>query len=119
MTKNELIDAVVDKTRTSKVTAASAVDATFDIMTATLKQGDEVMITGFGKFTVVERAARDGHDPRTGAWSGLPPPGGCASPPARGSEKPSTARRMAPRANTPRRRGSPVPDGCSHRFNSS
>jgi DNA-binding protein HU-beta len=67
MTKNELIDAVVDKTRTSKVTAASAVDATFDIMTATLKQGDEVMITGFGKFTVVERAARDGRDPRTGA----------------------------------------------------
>ena len=67
MTKNELIDSVVDTTRTSKVTAASAVDATFDIMTATLKQGEGVMITGFGKFTVVERTARDGRDPRTGA----------------------------------------------------
>jgi DNA-binding protein HU-beta len=73
MTKNELIGAVVDKTRTSKVTAASAVDATFDIMTATLKQGDEVMITGFGKFTVVERAARNGHDPRTGALVRIAP----------------------------------------------
>jgi DNA-binding protein HU-beta len=67
MTKNELIDAVVDKTKTSKITAASAVDATFDIIAATLKRGIDVKITGFGKFTVVERAARNGRDPLTGA----------------------------------------------------
>ena len=32
----------------------------------TLKKGDEVVITGFGKFSVVKRAARQGVNPRTG-----------------------------------------------------
>jgi DNA-binding protein HU-beta len=67
MTKNELIAAVADKTRMSKIAAAAAVEATFDVITATLKTGGEVKIMGFGNFSVVGRAARDGRDPRTGA----------------------------------------------------
>ena len=67
MTKNELIAAVADKTRMSRIAAASAVDATFDLITATLRKGGEVKIMGFGNFRVVRRAARDGRDPRTGA----------------------------------------------------
>jgi DNA-binding protein HU-beta len=67
MTKNELIAAVADKTRMSKIAAASAVEATFDLITATLKKGGEVKIVGFGNFRVVRRAAREGRDPRTGA----------------------------------------------------
>jgi DNA-binding protein HU-beta len=67
MTKNELIAAVADKTRLSKMEAAAAVEATFDAITAVLKQGGEVKIMGFGNFRVVERAAREGRDPRTGA----------------------------------------------------
>jgi DNA-binding protein HU-beta len=66
MTKNELIAAVADKTRLSKTEAASAVEATFDIIAATLVGGGEVKIMGFGNFKVVERAGRDGRDPRTG-----------------------------------------------------
>lgn len=67
MTKNELIAAVAERTHMSKITAASAVEATFDAITATLKNGGEVKIMGFGVFRVVRRAARDGRDPRTGA----------------------------------------------------
>ncbi|MEI7806537.1 MAG: HU family DNA-binding protein [Hyphomicrobiales bacterium] len=67
MTKNELIATVADKTQMTKTAAASVVEATFDTITSTLKQGDEVKIMGFGNFRVVRRAARDGRDPRTGA----------------------------------------------------
>ena len=67
MTKNELIAAVADKTRMTRMSVAAAVEATFDIITATLKKGGEVKIMGFGNFRVVKRAARDGRDPRTGA----------------------------------------------------
>jgi DNA-binding protein HU-beta len=67
MTKNELISAVADKAQMTKTAAASAVDATFDAITSTLKRGGEVKIMGFGNFRVVKRAAREGRDPRTGA----------------------------------------------------
>jgi DNA-binding protein HU-beta len=67
MTKNELISAVADSAKLTKTSAASAVDATFDIITGALKRGDEVKLIGFGSFTVVNRAAREGRNPRTGA----------------------------------------------------
>jgi DNA-binding protein HU-beta len=66
MTKNELIAAVAGKASMTKTSAASAVDATFDTITAALKKGGEVKIMGFGNFKVVRRAAREGRDPRTG-----------------------------------------------------
>jgi len=67
MTKNELIDAVAEKTRMNRMAAAAAVETTFDCIIATLKAGDEVKIMGFGNFRVVSRAAREGRDPRTGS----------------------------------------------------
>jgi DNA-binding protein HU-beta len=66
MTKNELIAAVAGKAQMTKTAAATAVEATFDAITSTLKRGDEVKIMGFGNFRVVKRAAREGRDPRTG-----------------------------------------------------
>ncbi len=66
MTKNELIAAVAEKTNLSKTEAASAVEATFDMISATLSKGGEVKISGFGNFKVSNRAAREGRDPRTG-----------------------------------------------------
>ena len=59
MTKNELITAVADKAQMTKTAAATAVDATFDAITSTLKKGGEVKIMGFGNFRVVKRAARE------------------------------------------------------------
>jgi DNA-binding protein HU-beta len=66
MTKNELIAAVAGKASMTKTAAASAVDATFDAITAALKKGGEVKIMGFGHFRVIKRAAREGRNPRTG-----------------------------------------------------
>jgi DNA-binding protein HU-beta len=67
MTKNELISLVADKTQMTKTAAATAVEATFDAITTTLRSGSDVKIMGFGNFKVVRRAAREGRDPRTGA----------------------------------------------------
>jgi DNA-binding protein HU-beta len=66
MTKNELIAGVAEKTGLGKTESAAAVEATFDLITAALKDGGEVKITGFGNFRVIHRAAREGRDPRTG-----------------------------------------------------
>ena len=67
MTKNELIHAVADKAQMTKIAAASAVEATFDAIIATLRKGGEVKIMGFGNFRVTKQAAREGRHPGTGA----------------------------------------------------
>jgi DNA-binding protein HU-beta len=66
MTKNELISAVADSAKLTKTAAATAVESTFDIITGALKRGDEVKLIGFGSFSVVQRKAREGRNPRTG-----------------------------------------------------
>ena len=66
MNKNDVVAAVADRTGMSKAAAAQAVDATFDVITAALKTGDEVKIIGFGSFNVAKRAASQGRNPRTG-----------------------------------------------------
>jgi DNA-binding protein HU-beta len=64
MTKSEFVDQVASKTGLSKKDAAAAVDAFLDTVESTLKQGGEVQFTGFGKFSVTQRAARQGVNPR-------------------------------------------------------
>ncbi|QCK87692.1 HU family DNA-binding protein [Phreatobacter aquaticus] len=66
MTKNELIAAVAEQASLTKAQAGAAVDATFGIIEATLKSGGDVKLVGFGAFSVSNRAAREGRDPRTG-----------------------------------------------------
>ncbi|KJS38119.1 MAG: transcriptional regulator HU subunit alpha [Rhodospirillaceae bacterium BRH_c57] len=66
MNKSNLIDAVCDRTGLTKVDAGKAVDAAFETISASLKNGDEVRLVGFGTFSVKERAAREGKNPRTG-----------------------------------------------------
>lgn len=66
MNKSQLIDAVASDSGLTKTDSARAVDSLLDMVTRTLKKGDEVNITGFGKFSVVKRAARQGVNPRTG-----------------------------------------------------
>ncbi|HEY9215517.1 MAG TPA: HU family DNA-binding protein [Ancylobacter sp.] len=65
-TKNELVAAVAEQAKLTKAAAAAAVDATFDAIAASLKAGEEVKLIGFGSFSVVSRAAREGRNPRTG-----------------------------------------------------
>ncbi len=66
MTKQEFVDAVAERAGISKRDAGEAVDAMLDTLTDTLKRGDSVTFTGFGKFSSSARAARMGVNPRTG-----------------------------------------------------
>ncbi len=66
MTKQEFVDAVADKAGLTKRDAGSAVDSALDVIEGTLKNGDAITFTGFGKFHVTRRAARQGVNPRTG-----------------------------------------------------
>jgi DNA-binding protein HU-beta len=66
MNKTQLIEAVAADSGLSKADSARAVESLIDTVAKTLKKGDEVSITGFGKFSVVKRAARQGVNPRTG-----------------------------------------------------
>ena len=66
MNKNELVDAVANSTGLKKQEAEKAVDAVFDCIAGELKKGSEVRLVGFGTFTVTQRAASEGRNPRTG-----------------------------------------------------
>jgi len=72
MNKNDLTGVVADKAGISKADAASAVDAVFDAITATLKSGDDVRLVGFGTFAVSRRKASKGRNPATGAEIDIP-----------------------------------------------
>lgn len=67
MNRKELIDALATKTGSSKADADRNIAALIDIITNTLKKGDNVALVGFGTFEVRKRAARTGRNPATGA----------------------------------------------------
>jgi len=64
VTKAEFVDKVADAAGLSKKDAAAAVDAFLSTVTETLRKGDSVSFTGFGKFSTAHRAARTGVNPR-------------------------------------------------------
>ena len=66
MNKTQLVEAIATDSGLSKADAQRAVESFVGTVGKTLKKGDEVAITGFGKFSVVKRAARQGVNPRTG-----------------------------------------------------
>jgi DNA-binding protein HU-beta len=66
MTKAGLIDVVAAGAEISKSIAGKAIDSFTEAIAETLKKGDKVSLTGFGTFTVSERKARIGRNPRTG-----------------------------------------------------
>jgi len=66
MNRKELIDALATKTGSSKVDADRNIAALIDVITDTLKKGDNVALVGFGTFEVRKRAARAGRNPSTG-----------------------------------------------------
>ena len=66
MTKQEFIDRVASETGLGKSEASKAVDGTLTVIQETLSRGGEVSFTGFGKFSVAQRGARQGVNPQTG-----------------------------------------------------
>jgi DNA-binding protein HU-beta len=66
VSKSEFVDAVAQESGLSKGDAAKAVDAVLSVIERTLSQGGDVAFTGFGKFSVAQRGARQGVNPQTG-----------------------------------------------------
>ena len=66
MNKNDLVAAVAGSSNLSKADAAKAVDGVFDSITSALRSGSEVRLVGFGTFSVANRKATIGRNPRTG-----------------------------------------------------
>ena len=66
MNKSELIDAIAASADIPKAVAGRALDAVIESVTGALKQGDDVVLVGFGTFSVKERAERTGRNPQTG-----------------------------------------------------
>jgi len=70
--KNDLIGVVSDKTGLSKADSTNAIDSVFDAISDALKSGDEVRLVGFGTFSVSQRRASEGRNPRTGEKINIP-----------------------------------------------
>ena len=72
MNKNDLVAEVSETAGLSKADAAKAVDSMLDVITSSLRKGDEVRLVGFGTFAVAKRAASEGRNPRTGEKINIP-----------------------------------------------
>jgi DNA-binding protein HU-beta len=66
MNKTELVERIAEETDAPKSEAQKYLEAFEEVVTSELKSGGEVQITGFGKFYVQERKAREGRNPQTG-----------------------------------------------------
>jgi len=72
LNKNDLIAKVADSADISKADAGKAVDALFDAVTGELAGGGDVRLVGFGTFSVAQRKATKGRNPRTGEEIDIP-----------------------------------------------
>jgi len=66
LNKTELIERIAQEAGVPPGEAQKHFEAFANVVTEALKGGDEVQITGFGKFSVRERKAREGRNPQTG-----------------------------------------------------
>ncbi|MEJ7838655.1 MAG: HU family DNA-binding protein [Thermomicrobiales bacterium] len=64
--KQDLVRSVAEETGQNESQATKAVNAVFTAIEQALASGDEVTVSGFGSFKVVERSAREGRNPQTG-----------------------------------------------------
>lgn len=66
MNRTELISAMSEKSKLTKVDTEKALKAFIDTVTEELKNKGKVQLVGFGTFETSERAARTGRNPQTG-----------------------------------------------------
>lgn len=66
MNKRELVTTVAERAALTQAEVDRVVQATIDVITEQLSDGGEVSLSGLGKFSVVERGAREGRNPATG-----------------------------------------------------
>ena len=66
LTKVQLVESIQSKTGFTKNKSSEIVKTCLEIMKSTLESGEDVMISGFGKFGVKEKKERKGRNPATG-----------------------------------------------------
>ena len=66
LTKAHLVDRIHDATGISRPKSARLIDSIFEIMKQTLEGGEDILISGFGKFCVKGKNIRRGRNPQTG-----------------------------------------------------
>jgi integration host factor subunit alpha len=67
LTKAQIVTSVQDELRLSKSKSSEIIETVLEIIKKTLESGDDVLISGFGKFCVKEKKERRGRNPATGA----------------------------------------------------
>lgn len=72
MNKEELVQEVSKKTKTTQKQAAEIITITVDVISKTVAKGKNVTLVGFGTFTSRKRAARTGRNPQTGKEIKIP-----------------------------------------------
>ena len=72
MNKSELIDAIASNSGLTKKQSKEALEGFVVSVKSSLKSGDKISLVGFGSFTINNRAARKGHNPRTKAEINIP-----------------------------------------------
>ena len=65
LTKEKLINSIYDNVGLSKNMSRSVVEHLFDMMKKTIESGEDLLISGFGKFVVKQKGARRGRNPQT------------------------------------------------------
>ena len=65
VTKNDLIQLVMDKSELTRIDAYRLVEDFFDVITTSLEDGDEVKVSGFGNFVLRDKSPRVGRNPKT------------------------------------------------------
>ena len=74
MTKSELIEILASKmSHLSEKDVELVVNTLFDSMVEALQRGDRIEVRGFGSFSIRERRARNGRNPKTGVNISVPP----------------------------------------------
>lgn len=66
LTKAHIVENLFAKNIFTKTESAQIIETLFEIVKQTLEQGDDVLISGFGKFSVKEKNQRRGRNPQTG-----------------------------------------------------
>ena len=72
MNKTELVAAIAENASITKAEASRALQSLLDNVTNSLSKGESVVLTGFGTFSVSNRAARTGRNPSTGKAIQIP-----------------------------------------------
>lgn len=73
MNKTQFVEAVALDTKMTQIEARRAVDAMIRTAVQALREGDRLMLTGLGTFSVQQKDERTGRNPRTGATVKIPP----------------------------------------------